>query len=237
MGCGGNNFNDFPENQLNSFVQNACSGWVICLSGWVFAHLVHMKKLLWRRRNGTHSSTNVSHLSHVHSTCLQMYSVFYFCCVQTSTAGVALKVQSHTHHNHFAALFPGPPRSAGARRKLLDFMVQGKINTGGYADHPAGRNSIRTNQCPTLPSPHIFYMPDALRAAQPTASKHWRQRVTLVRWGKFSSSRYDTSLFKLQANFYKLECGRMPNVMAQAALSNIGGALCSTTQSFADAQY
>ena len=33
----------------------------------------------------------------------------------------------------------------------------------------------------------------------------------------------------------KLECGPMPNVMA--ALSNIGGALCSTPQSFADAQY
>ena len=33
----------------------------------------------------------------------------------------------------------------------------------------------------------------------------------------------------------KLECGPMPNVMA--ALPNIGGALCSTPQSFADAHY
>ena len=33
----------------------------------------------------------------------------------------------------------------------------------------------------------------------------------------------------------KLECGPMPNVMA--ALSNIDGALCSTPQSLADAQY
>jgi len=33
----------------------------------------------------------------------------------------------------------------------------------------------------------------------------------------------------------KLECGSMPNVMA--ALPNIRGALCSTPQSFADAQY
>jgi len=31
----------------------------------------------------------------------------------------------------------------------------------------------------------------------------------------------------------QLECGPMPNVMA--ALTNIGGALCSTSQSFADA--
>jgi len=33
----------------------------------------------------------------------------------------------------------------------------------------------------------------------------------------------------------ELECGPMPNVMA--ALPNIGGALCSTPQSLADANY
>jgi len=33
----------------------------------------------------------------------------------------------------------------------------------------------------------------------------------------------------------KLECGPMPNVMA--ALPNIGGALCLTPQSMADAHY
>jgi len=60
------------------------------------------------------------------------------------------------HHNHFKALFPGPPGWAGARRELLDFMVQGKINSGRHTDHPAGRHSIRTNQCPPLPSPHFL---------------------------------------------------------------------------------
>jgi len=37
------------------------------------------------------------------------------------------------------------------------------------------------------------------------------------------------------AQHKKLECGPMPNVMA--ALPNIGGALCSAPQSFADVQY
>jgi len=69
----------------------------------------------------------------------------------------------------FTALFPGPPRRAGARRELLDFMMQGKINRG--------RHTIRTNQYPHPPSPHIFYGPDALPAAEPTVSKHWRQPV------------------------------------------------------------
>jgi len=36
-------------------------------------------------------------------------------------------------------------------------------------------------------------------------------------------------------NTTKLECGPMPNVMA--ALSNIGGAVCLTPQSLADAHY
>jgi len=61
----------------------------------------------------------------------------------------------HHHHNRFTALFPGPARWDGARRELLDFMVQGEINRGRHTDtdHPAGwRHSIRTNQYPPLPS-------------------------------------------------------------------------------------
>jgi len=80
----------------------------------------------------------------------------------------------HTHHNRFTVLFPGLPGWAGARRELLDFMVQGKINRGRHTDNPAGRHSIWTNQCLPSPSP-IFYRPDALPATQPTVSQHWRQ--------------------------------------------------------------
>jgi len=60
---------------------------------------------------------------------------------------------STTHHHRFTALFLGPPGWAGAKRELLDFMVQGKINRGRHTDHLAGRHSIRTNQCPP-PSSH-----------------------------------------------------------------------------------
>jgi len=83
---------------------------------------------------------------------------------------------THTHtHNCFTALFPGPPGWAAARRELLDFMVQGKINRGRHTDHLAGHHSIWTNKCLPPPSRQFFYRPDALPAAQPTASKHWRQ--------------------------------------------------------------
>jgi len=107
-------------------------------------------------------------------------------------------MNNHHRHNRFTALLPGKPGWAGARRELLDFMVQGKINRGGRTNHPAGRHSIRTKHCPPPPAP-IFYRPDALPADQLTVSKHWRQKR------------------------HQLECGPMPNVMA--ALPNIGGAL------------
>jgi len=63
---------------------------------------------------------------------------------------------NHNCHNRFTALFLGSPGWASARRKLLDFMVQGKINRGRHTDHLAGRHSIRTNQCPPPSSPHFF---------------------------------------------------------------------------------
>jgi len=56
--------------------------------------------------------------------------------------------------------------------KLLDFMAHGEINRGRHTDHPAGRHSIRTNQCRPPPSSPIFHRPDALPAAQPTVSRH-----------------------------------------------------------------
>jgi len=68
-------------------------------------------------------------------------------------------------------LFRDHPGEPVPEEKLLDFVVQGKINRGTHTDHPDGRHSIRTNQCPPPPSP-IFYRLDALPAAQPTVSKH-----------------------------------------------------------------
>jgi len=63
------------------------------------------------------------------------------------TSGVRLLMKYHHNRNHFTALFPGT--------ELLGFMVQGKINRGRHTDHPAGRHSIRTNQCQPPPSPPI----------------------------------------------------------------------------------
>ena len=42
-------------------------------------------------------------------------------------------------------------------------------------------------------------------------------------------------IYGLEQKTIRLECGQMPNLMV--ALPNIGGALCSTPQSLADAHY
>jgi len=76
------------------------------------------------------------------------------------------------HHNRFMALFPGLPMWAGARRELLDFMVQGKIYRGRHTDHPAGRHSIQTNQCPTPPIPHFLQVGCPSCRPTFTVSKH-----------------------------------------------------------------
>jgi len=52
----------------------------------------------------------------------------------------------------------------------------------------------------------------------------------------FSQGNFVADFVQLKLTFIpKLECGPMPNVMV--ALPNIGGALCSTPQSLADAHY
>jgi len=66
--------------------------------------------------------------------------------------------QRKHQNNHFTALFPGPPGWASARRELLDFMTQGKMNRGRHTNHPDGRHSIWTNQCPPPPSPQLRHV-------------------------------------------------------------------------------
>jgi len=82
-----------------------------------------------------------------------VYKTGVYCCAFIATTQYTL----HTHTTTvLRPIFPGPPACAGARRELLDFMVQGEINRGRHTEHPAGRHSIRTNQCPPPPSPHFF---------------------------------------------------------------------------------
>ena len=105
------------------------------------------------------------------------YRIHHFPEVPSPAISKLFTICIYAHTTTITVLWPfflGQPGWAGARREHLDFMVQGKINSGTHTDHPHGCHSIRTKQCPPPPSP-IFYRPDALPATQPTVSKHWRQ--------------------------------------------------------------
>ena len=69
----------------------------------------------------------------------------------------------------FYGPFSGTTGWAGARRELLNFMVQGNIKKGRHTDHLAGRHSIRTNQCPP-PPPLPYSLQAGCLSCRPTNS-------------------------------------------------------------------
>jgi len=87
----------------------------------------------------------------VHSRTLLNIHIWY-CSVAVQWVDISSKPTPQPFYGPFL----GPPGWASARRELLDFMVQGKINRGRHTNHPDGLHSIQINQCPPPPSPHIF---------------------------------------------------------------------------------
>ena len=85
-----------------------------------------------------------------------------------------IMVVIYYHHitlQPFYGPFSGTTRASRCQKRTSGLYGR-KVNRDRHADHPAGRHSIRTNQCLPPPSPIFFYRPDALPAAQPTTSKH-----------------------------------------------------------------
>jgi len=84
-------------------------------------------------------------------------------------------LHTHTHtHTRLVALFLGLPRSAGTRKvKPIWILLKQETVSGSGISWAVCKSATRSRQI-TMPSPHhsIFYRPDALPAAQPTASKH-----------------------------------------------------------------
>ena len=78
------------------------------------------------------------------------------------------------------ALFPGLPRWASTRRVKPIWILPKQETVSGSGFSWAMCKSAPHCRQITTPAPHhsVFYRPDALPAAQPTASKHWRQAQT-----------------------------------------------------------
>ena len=94
-------------------------------------------------------------------------------------------LQKHTHtHTHMHLM-----HSSLSRTTWISRYQKGKTNLdfteardSEWQWHQLGRMQVCNSVQTTTPAPHhsVFYRPDALPAAQPTASKHWRQTYTRV---------------------------------------------------------
>jgi len=77
-------------------------------------------------------------------------------------------------HTHLTALFPGLPGWAGTRKvKPIRILLKQETVSGSGISWAVCKSASCFRQI-TTPAPHhsVFYRPDALPAAQPTASKH-----------------------------------------------------------------
>ena len=86
---------------------------------------------------------------------------------------------THTHtHTHLTALCPGLPGWDGTGKvKPIWILLEQETVSGSGISWAVCKSAPRSRQI-TTPAPHrsVFYRPDALPAAQPTASKHRRQQ-------------------------------------------------------------
>ena len=83
---------------------------------------------------------------------------------------------THTHtHTRLTALFPGVPRWAGTRKvKTSEFYWSKRQWVAVASAGPYASLHLAPDRWPCRHPTTVFYRTDALPAAQPTASKHWR---------------------------------------------------------------
>jgi len=89
------------------------------------------------------------------------------------------KLPFGTQHTHtrLMALFQGLPGWAGTRKvKPIWILLKQETVSGSGLSWAMCKSAPRCRQT-TMPAPHhsVFYRPDALPAAKPTVSMHWRQ--------------------------------------------------------------
>ena len=88
----------------------------------------------------------------------------------------------HNTHTRLTALCPGLPGRASTRKVKPIWILLKQQTVSGSGISWAVCKSAPCSRQITTPAPHhsVFYRPDALPAAQPTVSKHWRQIHTYI---------------------------------------------------------
>jgi len=97
-----------------------------------------------------------------------------------SETGDSSNIMSDIHeYTRLTALCPGLRGWAGTRKvKPIWILLKQETVSGSGISWAICKSAPRSRQI-TTPAPHrlVFYRPDALPAAQPTVSKHWRDNI------------------------------------------------------------
>ena len=111
------------------------------------------------------------------------------------------KINTHTR---LMALFLGLPGWAGTRKVKPIWILLKQEKVSGSGISWAICKSASQSRQTTMPVPHDsrFYRPDALPAAQLTASKHWRQNTKSHHWKWFSPIRIKVRIKNGLAIYY-----------------------------------
>ena len=107
----------------------------------------------------------------------------------------------HTHlHTRLTALCPGLPRWAGIRKVKPIWILLEQETVSGSGISWAIRKSAPCSRQITMPALHYssFYRLDALPAAQPTVSKHWRHLLKKLQNGQFMSKFWQQYICELK---------------------------------------
>ena len=101
---------------------------------------------------------------------------------ESSSSGSPVWMPLPHPHTHLTALCPGLPGCAGTRKATPIWILLKQETVSGSGISWAICKSAPSSRQITTPAPHhsVFYRPDALPAAQPTASKHWRHKTLTV---------------------------------------------------------
>ena len=135
----------------------------------------------------------------------------------------------HTH-TRLTALFPGLPGWASTRKvKPIWILLKQETLSGSGISWAVCKSAPRSRQI-TTPTPHhsVFYRPYALPAAQRTASKHWRQWMTLTINSSRSSWRISRSVNQTRATVNVNETASLAMTFMMAAVKGTAcrGTLC-----------
>ena len=125
---------------------------------------------------------------------------------------INLKLE-HTHTHPFNGLLSGITQVS---RYQIWILLKQEVVSGSGISWATCKSAPHSRQI-TTPAPHhsVFYEPDALPAAQPTASKHWRQ----MHWSTFRGRQ------KVQKNFSSrrqlLQCVSWPDEIEMLLVAHL----------------